>query len=70
MRRPQLALYGEDLDRGFELRMTAVEKALVEMKRAATLFLDDTLRIGRVFDLMNQSRVQREFEERVVAERR
>ncbi len=64
----QLSLYGEDLERGFELRMTAVEKALVDMESRGQAFLDDTLRIGRVFDLMNRSRVQREFEERVIAD--
>ena len=64
----QLSLYGEDLERGFELRMTAVEKVLVEMESRGQSFLDDTLRIGRVFDLMNRSRVQREFEERVIAD--
>ena len=31
-------------------------------------FFDDTLRIGRVFDLLNRARIQREFEERVVAD--
>src|SRR4029078_11219152 len=51
-----------------ELRMTAVEKVLVEMDARGQAFLDDTLRIGRVFDLMNRPRVQREFEERVVAD--
>jgi GTP-binding protein EngB required for normal cell division len=64
----QLALYGEDLERGFELRMTAVEKALVEMEARGSAFLDDTLRIGRVFDLLNRPRIQREFEERVVGD--
>jgi small GTP-binding protein len=64
----QLTLYGEDLDRGFELRMTAVEKVLVDMEGRGRNFLDDMLRIGRVFDLMNRSRVQREFEEQVVAD--
>ena len=64
----QLALYAEDLERGFELRMTAVEKVLVEMDARGQAFLDGTLRIGRVFDLMNRPRVQREFEERVVAD--
>jgi small GTP-binding protein len=64
----QLALYGEDLERGFELRMTAVEKTLVEMEARGQGFLDDTLRIGRVFDLLNRPRIQREFEERVVAD--
>ena len=64
----QLSLYGEDLERGFELRMTAVEKVLVDMQARGQVFLDETLRIGRVFDLMNRSRVQREFEERVIAD--
>jgi small GTP-binding protein len=64
----QLSLYGEDLERGFELRMTAVEKVLVEMESRGQMFLDDTLRIGRVFDLLNRSRVQREFEEKVIAD--
>jgi small GTP-binding protein len=64
----QLALYSEDLERGFELRMTVVEKVLVDMESRGGTFLDDTLRIGRVFDLMNRARIQREFEERVVAD--
>jgi small GTP-binding protein len=64
----QLTLYAEDLERGFDLRMTAVEKALVDMESRGKTFLDDTLRIGRVFDLMNRPRVQREFQERVVAD--
>ena len=62
----QLALYGEDLERGFELRMSAVEKVLIEMESRGQAFLDETLRIGRVFDLLNRSRVQQEFEERVI----
>ncbi len=64
----QLALYAEDLERGFELRMTAVEKALVDMESRGHAFLDDTLRIGRVFDLLNRTRIQQEFEDRVVAD--
>jgi hypothetical protein len=64
----QLALYGEDLERGFELRMTAVEKVLVEMESRGQTFLDNTLRIGRVFDLMNRPRVQHEFEHQVIAD--
>jgi small GTP-binding protein len=64
----QLALYAEDLERGFELRMTAVEKVLVDMESRGHQFLDDTLRMARVFDLLNRSRVQQEFEDRVVAD--
>lgn len=64
----QLALYADDLERGFELRMTAVEKVLVDMEARGHQFLDDTLRMARVFDLLNRSRVQQEFEDRVVGD--
>ncbi len=64
----QLALYEEDLERGFGLRMSVVEKVLGDMESRGHAFLDDTLRIGRVFDLMNRPRIQQEFETRVIAD--
>jgi small GTP-binding protein len=64
----QLALYRDDLARGFELRMTAVEKVLVDMEARGHAYFEDTLRIGRVMDLLNRARIQKEFEERVVAD--
>jgi hypothetical protein len=64
----QLALYREDLARGFELRMGAVEKLLVDMENRGNRYFEDTLRIGRVVDLLNRSRIQKEFEEKVVAD--
>ena len=64
----QLALYREDLAKGFELRMTAVEKVLVDMEARGHAYFEDTLRIGRVIDLFNRARVQKEFEDRVVAD--
>jgi small GTP-binding protein len=64
----QLAVYRDDLRRGFELRMTAVEKVLVDMERRGHEFFEDTLRLGRVMDLFNRARVQKEFEDRVVGD--
>jgi small GTP-binding protein len=64
----QLAVYRDDLASGFELRMTAVEKVLLDMEARGHLYFDDTLRIGRVMDLMNRSRIEKEFEERVVGD--
>jgi small GTP-binding protein len=64
----QLSLYRDDLVKGFELRMSAVEKVLLEMEGRGHQYLEDTLRVARVFDLLNRSRVQQEFEERVVAD--
>src|SRR5690606_28182915 len=54
----QLAVYREDLARGFELRMTAVEKVLVDMEARGHAYFADTLRIGRVMDLLNRARIQ------------
>ena len=64
----QLEVYRGDLQAGFALRMTAVEQVLVEMEARGHAFFEDTLRIGRLFDLMNRARVQKEFEDRVVIE--
>jgi small GTP-binding protein len=64
----QLAIFHEDVDRGFELRMTAVQKELAAMEARGHRFFEDTLRIGRVVDLLNRARVQKEFEEIVVAD--
>jgi small GTP-binding protein len=64
----QLAVYRSDLAKGFELRMTAVEKILVDMEARGHEYFEDTLRLGRVMDLLNRARVQKEFEDRVVAD--
>ena len=64
----QLAAYSEDLARGFELRMSAIEKVLLEMEARGHQYFEDTLRIGRVFDLFNRTRIQAEFEDQVVAD--
>jgi small GTP-binding protein len=64
----QLAVYRDDLARGFELRMTAVEKVLLDMETRGHAYFEDTLRIGRVMDLLNRARIQKEFEDRVVAD--
>jgi small GTP-binding protein len=62
----QLGIYTADLARGFELRMTAVEKVLVDMETRGHEYFEDTLRLGRVIDLLNRARIQKEFEDRVV----
>jgi small GTP-binding protein len=64
----QLELWREDSAKGFELRMQAVENVLLEMEARGHQYFEDTLRVGRVFDLLNKSRVQQGFEEHVVAD--
>ena len=48
--------------------MADVENVLLEMERRGNHFFDDTMRIGRVMDLLNRSRMQEAFERQVVAD--
>ena len=47
--------------------MADIDRILLEMERRGYDFFDETLRIGRVMDLLNRSRVQQAFEQQVVA---
>ena len=64
----QLGYFERDMAREFEGRMAAVDNVLLEMERRGHDFFDDTMRIGRVMDLLNRSRVQEGFERQVVAD--
>jgi small GTP-binding protein len=64
----QLKLYREDLARDFRFRLADVDNVLHDFEKRGADFFEDTLRIGRIFDLMNQSRVKAEFERKVVAD--
>ena len=64
----QLQVYQDDLGRDFEFRMADIDRILLEMERRGHDYFDDTLRIGRVMDLLNRSRIQQGFEQRVVAD--
>jgi small GTP-binding protein len=64
----QLGVYQRDMERDFEMRMADVDNVLLEMERRGHQFFDDTMRIGRVMDLLNRSRIQEAFERQVVAD--
>jgi len=64
----QLAGFERDMAREFDGRMATVDNVLLEMERRGHDFFDDTMRIGRVMDLLNRSRVQEGFERQVVAD--
>jgi small GTP-binding protein len=64
----QLSTYQQDLARDFELRMSDIDRILLEMERRGQDYFDETMRIGRVMDLLNRSRVQQGFEQQVVAD--
>jgi small GTP-binding protein len=64
----QLGVYQRDMAREFEGRMAVVDNVLLEMERRGQEYFDDTMRIGRMFDLLNRSRVQEGFERQGVAD--
>jgi small GTP-binding protein len=64
----QLGMYQRDLERDIEFRMADIDRILLEMERRGHDYFDETMRIGRVMDLLNRSRVQQGFEQQVVAD--
>ena len=64
----QLDVYAEDMQRDFRFRMSDIENFLHEMEARGIEFFDETVRLARVLDLINTSRVRGAFEREVVAD--
>ena len=64
----QLTAYQSDLMRDFEFRMSDIDRILLEMENRGQDYFDETMRIGRVMDLLNRSRMQQGFEQQVVGD--
>ena len=58
----QLGVYQQDMQRDFDFRMSDIENVLFEMEQRGQDYFDETLRLPRVLDLLNKSRIQKEFE--------
>jgi small GTP-binding protein len=64
----QMSLYKEDMQREFRFRLADVDVILHEFENRGMAFFDDTMRIARVFDLINKSKMKNDFERIVVAD--
>jgi small GTP-binding protein len=64
----QLGVYRQDLTRDVEFRMADIDRILLQMERRGHDYFDETLRIGRVMDLLNRSRIQQGFEQQVIGD--
>lgn len=64
----QLELYREDMTSDFEFRMADIENILFEMEQRGQTFFDETMRLGRIADLINKNKIQTQFEKEVVAD--
>ncbi|MBW7885534.1 MAG: dynamin family protein, partial [Caldilineaceae bacterium] len=60
--------YEADLRRDFKYHLSHVDNVLYAMAERGDRFFDDTVRFGRIFDLVNGEKVRGEFERAVVAD--
>lgn len=63
----QLTLYRQDMERDFRFRLSDIENILFEMETRGNDYFDQTMRVARIFDLMNKERIRQEFAAQVVA---
>jgi hypothetical protein len=64
----QMALFKEDMQREFRFRLTDVDVVLHDFENRGIAFFDETMRIARVFDMLNKSKMKADFERTVVAD--
>lgn len=64
----QLNVYRDDMQREFQLRLSDMENTLHRLTERGDRFFDETLRISRVFDLVNTERIRGAFERDVIAD--
>lgn len=64
----QLEAYQVDMRRDFRYQRNRVDNVLFEMMERGDRFFDETLRITRIFELINTERMRGEFEREVLAE--
>jgi small GTP-binding protein len=64
----QLELYQEDMRKQFEYHLDRIENIIGKMNARGDEFFEDTIRIGRVIDLMNKDKIKAEFERKVVGD--
>ena len=64
----QLQTYERDMREQLTFHLSKVDNILYGMQTRGEAFFDETIRLTRVFDLMNSEKIKREFERRVIGE--
>jgi len=60
--------YRREMARTFELRLAGVDNVLHAFEQRGDAFFEETVRLGRIFDLFNRSRIRADFERDVIAD--
>jgi hypothetical protein len=66
--RSRLEGYRREMKKTFALRLSDVDTLLHQFEKRGHEFFEETVRVGRIFDLLNKARIQSEFERLVVAD--
>jgi small GTP-binding protein len=64
----QLRLYHEDMQKNFQHRLSEIENIILDMRGRGDRFFDDTIRFGRIFDLVQGERIREDFEREVIGD--
>lgn len=64
----QLKLYQEDMESNFTHRLGEIENIILTMRGRGDRFFDDTIRLGRILDLIQGQRIRDEFERDVIGD--
>jgi small GTP-binding protein len=64
----QLTTYREDMAREFRFRLKDVQNVLYEFESRGMAYFDETMRLARIFDLIQKTRMEEDFRREVVAD--
>ena len=64
----QLELYEADQNRDFAYRLSDIDNALLDFENRGVAYFEETMRLGRIFDLANKAKIKSDFERQVVAD--
>jgi small GTP-binding protein len=64
----QLEVYQKDMHQQFQYHLTRIENIIARMNARGIEFFDETIRIGRIFDLIKTDRIRAQFEQVVVGD--
>ncbi len=64
----QLAAYQEDMRRQFAYHLTRIENIIARLIQRGDAFFEETIRLGRVFDLLKAEKVKADFEREVLGD--
>ena len=61
-----LRMYEEDMRETFQMRLVSVDNVLYDFESRGMAYFDETIRLGRIFDLIKRDKLGDDFERQVV----